>query len=269
MPSYKIVFCDIDGTLLDSRKRIRTKTKEVIRRLNEKSVPFVLISARMPPSIERIQKRIGCKAPIISYGGALIRDENGKTILDKSLPLSEAVVVRERIHELFPDVISYTFSNDSWITDKDDGTAALYLEKETTALRPLVGQPEKVLNLDDPVHKILCTGEEIAMDELQMRLSREFPECACLKSLPRYLEIMSAEVSKSKAADFLCASLGLTRENAIAFGDNYNDVDMLEFAGLGVAMGNAPDIVKERADMVAPSNDEEGVRKVLEKLFDL
>ena len=123
--------------------------------------------------------------------------------------------------------------------------------------------------MNDIRSKILCTGEEIAMDELQMRLSREFPECACLKSLPRYLEIMSAEVSKSNAADFLCRSLGLTAENAIAFGDNYNDVDMLEFAGLGVAMGNAPDIVKERADRVAPSNDEEGVRKVLEELFDL
>ncbi|MBR1777986.1 MAG: HAD family phosphatase [Alphaproteobacteria bacterium] len=267
MTPYRIIFCDIDGTLLDSKQLVRPKTKMMIRRLSGQGIPFVLISGRMSPSVEQIQQKIGFKAPYIAYGGALIHDMDGQTVWNKAMPVCEAVKLRRRIHSLFPDIISYTFSGNSWITDKDDGTAALYLEKETTALRPLVGQPEDVLKENDCVHKVLCTGDPAVMDELQNILRREFPDCAIFKSLPRYLEIMSAKASKSKAADFLCRSLGLNAENVIAFGDNFNDIDLLEYAGLGVAMDNAPDAVKNRADLTAPSHDEEGVRQILEQFF--
>ena len=77
---------------------------------------------------------------------------------------------------------------------------------------------------------------------------------------------MSAEASKSAAAAFLCRRLNIDAKNVIAFGDNFNDTDLLEYAGLGVAMGNAPDPVKRAADLVAPTNDDEGLRFVLEKL---
>lgn len=266
MNRYKIIFSDIDGTLLDSGQHVRPKTKEHILKLSAAGIPFILVSGRMPPSVANIQRKIGLSAPFISYSGALMRDQNGKTIWDKPMDLKTAVALRERIASFAPDVVSYTFSADSWITDKDDGTAALYLEKETTEMRPLVGRPQDVLDENAPVHKILCTGDERLMDELQEVLRVQFPDCTIFKSLPRYLEIMSAEASKSAAAAFLCGRLNIDAKNVIAFGDNFNDTDLLEYAGLGVAMGNAPDPVKQAADLIAPTNDEEGLRFILEKL---
>lgn len=266
MNRYQLIFSDIDGTLLDSKQHIRPKTKEYILKLSAAGIPFILVSGRMPPSVANIQRKIGLSAPFISYSGALMHDENGRTIWDKPMNLKTAVLIRERITAFSSNVVSYTFSADSWITDKDDGTAALYLEKETTDMRPLVGRPQDVLNENAPVHKVLCTGDERLMDELQDRLHREFPSCTIFKSMSRYLEIMSAEASKSAAAAFLCRRLNIDAKNVIAFGDNFNDTDLLEYAGLGVAMGNAPDPVKRAADLVAPTNDEEGLRFVLEKL---
>lgn len=266
MNRYKLIFSDIDGTLLDSKQHIRPKTKEHILKLSAAGIPFILVSGRMPSSVANIQKKIGLSAAFISYSGALMHDENGKTIWDKPMNLKTAVLIRDRIASFSPDVVSYTFSADSWITDKDDGTAALYLEKETTAKPPLVGRPQDVLNENAPVHKVLCTSDERLMDELQNRLLQEFPSCTIFKSMSRYLEIMSAEASKSAAAAFLCKRLNVDAKNVIAFGDNFNDTDLLEYAGLGVAMGNAPDPVKRAADLVAPTNDEEGLRFILEKL---
>ena len=267
MTRYKLVFSDIDGTLLDSNQQVRPKTKETLLQLCAAGIPFILVSGRMPPSVVDIQMKINLSAPFISYSGALVRDENGTTLWDKPMPLITAVRLKERIASFSANVVSYAFSADSWITEKDDGTAALYLEKETTEMRPLVGRLQDVLQENSPVHKVLCFGDEKTTDALQTCLRREFPHCTILKSMPRYLEIMSAEASKAAAADFLCRYLKIDTKDTVAFGDNFNDIDLLEYAGLGVAMGNAPAPVKQAADLVAPTNDEEGLRFILEKLL--
>lgn len=131
---------------------------------------------------------------------------------------------------------------------------------------PLIGLPQDVLTNQAPVHKILCFGEEKTIDALQIQLRKEFPFCSISKSLPQYLEIMSCEASKSAAASFFCQREKISHEDIIAFGDNYNDADLLEYAGTGVAMGNAPDPVKQKADIIAPANDEDGVFFILQRL---
>lgn len=267
MNRYKIVFSDIDGTLLDSTLQIPPKTRECIRNLSAQSVPFILVSGRMPVSVKNIQKKLGISAPFISYSGALIRSEKGETLWDKPMPLATAAALKHEITAHFPSVISYVFSADIWVTDRDDGTAALYLEKEALQMTPLVGLPEKVLPETAPAHKLLCTGEPEILDKIQEYLQPQFPSCRIYKSQPRYLEIMSMEASKSAAAGFLCGKMSLTPKEALAFGDNFNDSDLLEFAGMGVAMGNSPQAVKDIADFVAPTNDEEGLRTVLEDIF--
>ena len=80
MNRYQLIFSDIDGTLLDSKQHIRPKTKEHILKLSAAGIPFILVSGRMPPSVANIQRKIGLSAPFISYSGALMHDENGRTI---------------------------------------------------------------------------------------------------------------------------------------------------------------------------------------------
>lgn len=261
----KIIFSDIDGTFLTPEQTVSDKTKACLAR--HADIPFILVSGRMPTSIRTIQRESGLRAPLIAYSGALAWDENGAVLYDKAMTLATAVSLREKIRSGFPEIVSYTFSNDDWITDVDDGTAALYLEKETTAKRPLVGQPEQVLKPSDPVHKILCAGEPDLIDALENSLKPEFPQCTIFKSQARYLEIMARAASKSAAAAALCDLYGIGRGDVVAFGDNFNDVDLLQFAGTGVAMGNAPDAVKAAADLVAPSNAEDGLAVVLDSLL--
>lgn len=267
MNRYKIIFSDIDGTLLDSKQDVLPKTKQTVLTLSSKGIPFILVSGRMPHSVLNVQKKIGFSAPFISYGGALIRDAKGQTLWDKPMNLQTAVALRKTIAFFSSDIVSYTFSADSWITDKDDGTAALYLEKDTTELRPLIGQPQDVLNDTDPVHKVLCFGQPEQINVLQDKLRQEYPFCSIFKSMPNYLEIMSQAASKAAAADFLCKKLNIKTNETIAFGDNFNDLDLIQYAGLGVAMGNAPDQVKKQADLTTKTNDEEGLRLILEELF--
>lgn len=267
MNRHKIVFSDIDGTLLDSALQIPPETRKCIQKLCGENIPFILVSGRMPVSVKNVQNKLGISAPFISYSGALIRSETGETLWDKPMPLAQAAAVKHEISARFPGIVSYVFSADTWVTDKDDGTAALYLEEEALQITPLVGPPEKVLPETAPAHKVLCTGEPEILDRLQQDLQPKFPSCRIYKSQPRYLEIMSMNASKSAAAGFLCGKMSITPEQAVAFGDNFNDTDLLEFAGLGVAMGNAPRAVKDIADIIAPTNDEEGLRAVLEDIF--
>jgi len=108
-------------------------------------------------------------------------------------------------------------------------------------------------------------GPPEAINSLESELKNNHPDITVYKSKPTYLEIMAQNVLKSSAIAILIKARGVVKEEIVAIGDNYNDIDMLRFAGLGVAMGNAPDEVKSAADIVTLSNDEDGLKVVLEK----
>ncbi|MNY40960.1 putative phosphatase [compost metagenome] len=110
-------------------------------------------------------------------------------------------------------------------------------------------------------------GSPQAIDSLETELKKHHPEITIYKSKPTYLEIMAQKVQKSSAMMSLLESYHVTKQEIIAIGDNYNDIDMIHFAGLGAAMGNSPDEVKAAADIITISNDEDGVKDVIEKYF--
>ncbi|MDP4089537.1 MAG: HAD-IIB family hydrolase, partial [Bacillota bacterium] len=115
-------------------------------------------------------------------------------------------------------------------------------------------------------NKVMCMGEPGRIQELYGKVTGDkLNDLNIYPSKPTYLEIMPKEASKTSAIEFLCRRFDLQSTEIIAVGDNYNDVDMIKFAGLGVAMGNAPDPVKQSADAVTLSNDEDGVAVVIEK----
>lgn len=107
-------------------------------------------------------------------------------------------------------------------------------------------------------------GHLEAITSLEIELKILFPEITIYKSKSTYLEIVAQNVQNSSAIDILIKAHGVTKEEIMAFGDNYNDVDMLRYAGIGVAMGNAPDEVKAAADVITLSNDEDGLKAILE-----
>lgn len=266
MPRYKLVFSDIDGTLTDSEHNFRPKTKETIKKVSETGIPFVMVSARVPVSIRQIMDDIGYNGPLIAYGGAIVKDENDDTVWERGLTKQTAMAVRHKVLKDYPDVLCCTFCGNMWMADDGDDPEIRF-EAEVINVPVTVGDPEKLLKDNDTVHKLLCIGDPGRLDNLQEELRALFPLCRVFKSMGKYLEIISSEASKSHAAEVVREIYGVPAGQVAAFGDNFNDVDLLEFAGLGIAVGNAPDAVKKSADKIAPSNDEDGVAQMLEKMF--
>ena len=267
MDKYKMVCLDIDGTLLNSENEITCENKRVIKLLSKDyNIPIVLVSARMPKGILFLQKELEIEEPIICYSGALVLDKYQNILLNNYIAASEIykiyeMAIKHNIHiSLYKDDAWYVESIDPWALQ----------ESEITGIIPeIISFPfiiEEWRKENSGSNKILCMGEPTEINLLKSRMKEEIGNRLNIyPSKPTYLEIMPKSASKTVAIDYLRSKFGIERDSIIAMGDNYNDIDMLEFAGLGIAMGNAPAKVKVSANSVTMTNDESGVAVALEK----
>lgn len=262
---YKAVFSDIDGTLLNTSHQIPDKTKQKIKEMANNEIPFVLVSARMPKGMTAIRKELGTPRPMICYSGALVVDEKDYPIYSVTLPEKETYQMYQRIRVLEPEVSLNIYSNDSWKVEN--------LENEWVKKEMFITQiSAEEADFSDKktyqnVHKILCMGEAERIEHIEKTLKKEYPDIRIYKSKDTYLEIMSMKASKSDAIHKLEEYFGIQKREVVAFGDGHNDIDMLEYAGLGVAMGNADNIVQEAGDIVTDINDREGLKQILDRIF--
>lgn len=263
---YRLVFSDIDGTLLDSRHQIGEKTRLAIKDLEQIGVPFVLVSARMPEGIFPIQDRLGIKAPIVSYSGGLILDSKRRVLDSQGFPLSIAMEIKARLAAQWKDICVNTYAGSLWLVE-DAKNPWVEAESRIVGFAPRQGTLSREWVPEGLVHKLMCLGEADRIARLEQALCAEYPHLSINRSKPEYLEIMSKSAVKSHGVEFLCAALGIDRSASVAFGDQYNDADMLVAAGCGVAMGNAPKEVKQQADAVTLDNDHEGLSYMVEQLF--
>lgn len=262
----KAVFSDIDGTLLNSEEKITKETKKAVRRIEEKGIPFVLVSARLPSGMLPMQKELELASPMICYGGALVLESGSekKVLYEETLPPDAVKTVYETVRNNFSEVFCAIYTQDNWMVNDPDNFW-MKREEETVHVAPVQKDLDKYVEEEPKVYKILCTGEAGQLDELHKLLQQEVSVVTVHKSKENNLEVVPKEASKDKAIEKVMEQLQVEKEDIMAIGDNYNDIDMLSFAGLGVAMGNAPDEVKEAADEVTAGNDEDGIQKILEK----
>ncbi|MBK1811948.1 HAD family phosphatase [Clostridium sp. YIM B02505] len=264
MNNFRMVCLDIDGTLLNSNHKITEKVKAAINIVaNKENIPVILVSARMPKGIKFLQKELEIEAPIICYSGALILDKKGKVLSQEFIDAVEL----EKIYKLASEhnIHISLYKDDEWYIEEMDYWAKQ--ESEITNITPkIIGFKEiiKVWKNDGTgPNKILCMASPEEIDILKENIKAV--ELNIYPSKPTYLEIMPIKASKTSAINCLQKEFGINKAEIIAMGDNYNDVDMLEYAGVGVAMGNAPEYVKKHANDVTLTNDEDGVGKALEK----
>jgi Cof subfamily protein (haloacid dehalogenase superfamily) len=267
---YKAVFLDMDGTLLRSDHSVSEPTKETIRKLISKGIPVVLVSARPVNAILPTWRDIGLTGyPMVSLNGSYIV-ENDKPIFEAMIDLATTAGVAEQVRPFKANIAYYLqlewFAevNDEWtaheqkIMDVQIKIAPLpELIKEWTARK--IG-PNKMMVMGEP--------DSIAQAEQHLK-SKYNGQLNIYTSKPTYLEVMDPRGSKSNAVKFLIERMNIRREDVIAMGDNFNDSEMIQFAGMGVAMGNAPDEIKAVADYVTDTNNDDGVRKALEHFFEL
>ena len=263
---YSIVFCDIDGTLVDSSHRVSPETANKIRQLARCGIPFILVSARMPSGILPIQNMIGINTPIICYSGALTLGGRGERLGSTGIGREKAIGISEYIRRGWKRISCGAFSFDKWLVD-DTEYEWVRQERLITSSAPVKAGIAEAVPEGGCVHKFLCMGEPGDIAELGPELKRRFPGLAVHRSKETYLEIMDGAASKSAAIKRLCESYGIPVEASVSFGDNYNDIDMLQATGYSFAMGNAPDEVKRHAKAVAPDNDSNGVLAGLNTLY--
>lgn len=251
----RCIFSDVDGTLLDSGHRLPEALRRKIQAL---PVPFILVSSRPPGAMEALWDSVSPpRHPMVCFGGALILGARREVLRSVGLPWETAARLRSavagRVH-------CSVYAGFDWIAPDDEWSRG---ETAIVGIKPRQGK----LAEGAEVHKLLCMGEPDRIAALEKQLRREYPECAVARSKDTYLEIMDGRANKGEAVRFLCAHYGIDPKDALSFGDNFNDVDMLRATGKSVAMGNAPDEVKAQATDITLDSDHDGVLLYLEKLF--
>ncbi len=259
----ELVAIDLDGTLLTSGKTITERTKRVLRALVNQDVRIVIASARPPRSVAGAYKTLGLTDCVICYNGALIYDPKSKQMLaHHPIKLNIAKNVVNRVREIYPDILVSVEVLDHWYTDKINNSYQTEVSKQFQPDR--LGPIDSWLDCD--VTKILLLGEEQYIERVKNVLVAEFiGKIGMAQGEKHLLQIMAKGVSKGQALKDVCSFYDIPLQRTIAVGDESNDIDMLEAAGIGIAMADAPDKVKRVADYVTSGNDDDGVAEALEK----
>lgn len=272
---YRLVCSDIDGTLLNKDRDLSDATVRAIRALDEKGVPFVMISARMPSAMRPFLAKAGINRPIVCFNGAYIESEikpDGRPRVLRTRTMNyEAFLNMLHLLQDYPVHVS-AFYKDSWYANGMDR----WTEREihNTRVRPQIVPTNDMLYRfsceGQSAHKVLVMGEKDTIEQVYHRLASLFGDHVDIyRSKDTYLEINAKAISKEKSLAVIARYFDIQAERIVAFGDNYNDIGMLSSAGLGVAVGNAKEVVKAAADRVTDENIFDGVAKCLEFIFDL
>jgi Cof subfamily protein (haloacid dehalogenase superfamily) len=225
----------------------------------------VLVTGRMFRSVRRYALEAELDDPVVCYQGAVVAEPvSGRWLRHEPIPLELA---RETIVALNAEGFGLNcYVGDDLYVAEVTPEARRYADFQHLELHP-VG--DLAAWLDRPPTKLVVIDDPEVLDDLKQRMVSRFDSRLYIsKSLPFFLEFASPHVTKAAGLEFLSEHLGFARERTVAFGDGENDIELVDWAGYGVAVENAHDRVKEVADLVCPGADEEGVAQVLEAYLD-
>lgn len=260
----KIVFSDIDGTLLTDDKQLTPNTKQAVQLLGKNNIPFVLVSARMPEAIYPITENMGITIPLICYSGALVLDKMGKVLASTTMTAAvtaEFIAVAARN---FPAATINYYAGHHWYV-KDITSPPVVLEMNITGATAENADFGECLQKNILPNKLLLMMDPADCEQAEKELQARFPKLNVVRSAPHLLEVMNAMVNKASGIEVMLKHYGFSAKDALSFGDNYNDLEMLSYTGTSVAMGNAPQKVKVAASAVTLPNEEDGIYVYLKK----
>jgi Cof subfamily protein (haloacid dehalogenase superfamily) len=245
---------------------LRPRTRAAIGRARAAGLRVIVVTGRMFRSVRPYLDEAGIDDPVVCYQGAVVADpQTGRFLRHEPIPLA---VAKEAIEAIQADGFHVNcYVDDELYVARISPEAERYAGFQNLPLHP-VG--DLVEWLSRPPTKLVAIDEPEVLDGLEARMKERFDGLLYIsKSLPYFLEFASPEVTKGAGMAFLAGHLGFAPEKTIAFGDGENDVELLEWAGYGVAVANAHERVLAAADWVCPPADEEGVAQVLESFLDL
>lgn len=266
--AYEILILDIDGTLTNSKKEVSPKTLDALIRAQEEGIKVVIASGRPTAGINKIAKTIKLDeygGYVLSYNGAKITNfQTGEVVYNETLPEEMIPSIYEEAIDSHVGIITYE-GNDAIAGNGIDKYNELEARINGIGLREVKDFPNYITF---PINKCLLTGEPEHMAEVEQKMKERFGNFLNIfRSEPFFVEVMPQNIDKAYSLGKLLKHLDLERSQMIACGDGFNDLSMIKYAGLGVAMANAQEVVKQAADYITLSNDEDGVAKVIDKFM--
>ncbi len=264
----KLLVLDIDGTLTNSRKEITKATREAIQDVLLRGHSVILASGRPTPGMRRYEKELELErygGYLLSFNGArIVECRTGEVVYQKLLPLT-----------LLPRLYKFAERNGcGLITYLGEQVISAFPPDEYVQIEARInGLPVREVEhfldfVDFSINKCLMTAPPEKAERLERELQEKLGNVASIyRSEPYFIEIMPQNVTKASALERILEALGMKRENMICCGDGFNDIAMIQYAGIGVAMGNAQPAVKEAADYITATNDQDGVVEVIRKFM--
>jgi Cof subfamily protein (haloacid dehalogenase superfamily) len=262
MGAYRVVVADLDGTIRSRALGITPGVQAAVAAAQARGTRVCVATGRMWPSAAPWIRRIGADSPAILYNGGQVLDfAAGRVLferrLDRAVARAALAVIRRE-----PEARVHVYLGDRVHVERPDPLTAAYAADDGIGVT-VVPDLDGLLTADP--HKMLLIGPPARMAALGEVIRGAGLPVHAVQSEPHYLEILPPGVSKGAALAPMLEALGVEAADVVAVGDNWNDLEMIEAAGLGVAMGHAPAGVRERADRVVGTSDEEGFRQALEQ----
>lgn len=267
----KVLVVDIDGTIAGDSNTVSNSVKRALKAVLAKGIKLTIATGRMYQSSLRFYQEIGGNLPLLCYQGALVKDPATETVHRHSTIKRE--IAAELLDYFLTSELNSEFSIHCYIDDQLYVKEVLPTTKSYVSrsqIKPIpVGDLRQLMTKDLTKMLALCNRPEITdkiLADLQQRYQPD--DLYLTKSVPTFLEATNPLANKGYSLRYLTEELlGLRAENIMAIGDNFNDIEMINYAGLGVAMGDAPAPVKAAAKWVAPSVESDGVVAAIEKFI--
>jgi ATP-dependent metalloprotease FtsH/HAD-superfamily hydrolase, subfamily IIB len=268
--NYDALILDIDGTLVNSQKVVPEATREAIIEIQRRGKTVAIASGRSISGIRRTAANVLLEefgGYVIAYNGTtVVNCKTGECIYNQVISKEMIAPVYEAAKEAKVGILVY---NDQQKELVSGNGVDKYIESDAKACEIAIRETKHfVQDINFPINKFLLTGEPEYMREVEKRMQEKFGDrLNVFRSDPFYVELLPKFVDKGVAVDKLIKHLDIKKDKVICVGDSYNDLPMLRRVGLGVAMGNAQKEVKEAADFITDSNDEDGIVKVIKKFM--
>jgi len=263
-----LIAIDIDGTLTNDQKEITPVTLDALMAVQRKGVRLALASARPAPGLFRMRDILHMSdfgGLLMSYnGGRIVDAASGDTLSQTSMDRETTRILLRELEKL-PVTVILDDGKRFYVTDRQGFKVDYECRNNQMTC-------EEVSNLADFLHfdpvKLLLSVDPAIIYDVQKTIAALLPdELTVVRTAPFYLEIIPRIIDKGKGLAAICEALGIDMACTAAFGDSENDIPMIKAAGAGVAMGNAEEAVRQAADYVTASNNEDGIAKALEKMM--
>lgn len=278
--NIKAIILDVDGTLTNSKKVITEKTKNALIKAQEKGIILILASGRPTSGLVDFAKELKMyenNGLLVSFNGSKVVDcQSEEVLFNETMTVEQGKEVLEHMKKFkvkpMIDKNEYMFVNDvydCYINHNNESINIIQYESRGGKFK-LCEKEDLSSFVDYPLNKILTAGNPDYLKENYIEMMKPFKDTlSCMFTAPFYFEFTAKGIDKAKALDSVLVPKGYKKEEIIAFGDGHNDISMVNYAGFGVAMGNAVEELKNIADEITLSNDEDGIAHTLYKYLNL